>query len=135
LGVARATVNRWVQRDRARGEPALAALKQGRLPHPSLERAQVAQLTQLIRDYSPEQLQLPYPLWTLEAVAALIRQQCGQQLSRQAVSNYLRAWGLSPQKPAKRAREQCPEAVRRKTFLIVDRHPVHRAHQVQQWVA
>ncbi|PSP29294.1 MAG: hypothetical protein BRC59_09355, partial [Cyanobacteria bacterium SW_4_48_29] len=67
-----------------------------------------AQLTQLIRDYAPEQLQLPYPLWTLEAVAELIRQQCGQQLSRQAVSNYLHAWGRSPQKPAKRAREQCP---------------------------
>jgi len=70
LGVARATVNRWVQRYRARGEPALAARKQGRPPHPRLERAQVAQL---IRDYAPEQLQLPYPLWTLEAVAALIR--------------------------------------------------------------
>ncbi|PSO65071.1 MAG: hypothetical protein BRC36_04745, partial [Cyanobacteria bacterium QH_2_48_84] len=59
-------------------------------------------------DYAPEQLQLPYPLWTLEAVAELIRQQCGQQLSRQAVSNYLHVWGRSPQKPAKRAREQCP---------------------------
>ena len=111
LGVARATVKRWVQRERARGEPALAARKQGRPPHPNWERAQVAQLaqlTQLIRDYAPEQLQLPYPLWTLEAVAELIRQQCGQQLSRQAVSNYLHAWGRSPQKPAKRAREQCP---------------------------
>ena len=91
LGVARATVKRWVQRDRARGEPALAARKQGRPPHLNWERAQVAQLTQLIRDYAPEQLQLPYPLWTLEAVAELIRQQCGQQLSRQAVSNYLHA--------------------------------------------
>ncbi|PSP13111.1 MAG: hypothetical protein BRC49_03170 [Cyanobacteria bacterium SW_10_48_33] len=30
LGVARATVKCWVQRDRARGEPALAARKQGR---------------------------------------------------------------------------------------------------------
>jgi len=30
LGVARATVNRWVQCYRARGEPALAARKQGR---------------------------------------------------------------------------------------------------------
>ncbi|PSP30410.1 MAG: hypothetical protein BRC59_03515 [Cyanobacteria bacterium SW_4_48_29] len=25
-------------------------------------------------------------------------------------------------------------SVPRKVFLIVDRHPVHRAHQVQQWV-
>ena len=63
LGVARSTVNRWVQRYRARGEPALAARKQGRPPHPRLERAQVTRLTQLIRDCAPEQLQLPYPLW------------------------------------------------------------------------
>ena len=72
LGVARATVKRWVQRDRARGEPALAARKQGRPPHPNWERAQLAQLTQLIRDYAPEQLQLPYPLWTLAVWAAAI---------------------------------------------------------------
>ena len=26
-------------------------------------------------------------------------------------------------------------SVPRKVFLVVDRHPVHRAHQVQQWVA
>ena len=26
-------------------------------------------------------------------------------------------------------------SVQHKVFLIVDRHPVHRAHQVQQWVA
>ena len=38
LGVARATVKRWVQRDRARGEPALAARKQGRPPHLNWER-------------------------------------------------------------------------------------------------
>ena len=31
--MARATVKRWVQRERARGEPALAARKQGRPLH------------------------------------------------------------------------------------------------------
>ena len=39
LGVARPTVNRWVQRDHALGEPALAALKQGRPPHPNWKRS------------------------------------------------------------------------------------------------
>ena len=56
----------------------------------------------------------------LEAVAALIRQQCGQQLSRQVVGNYLR---------------RLVRSVPRKIFFIVDLHSVHRAHQVQQWVA
>ncbi|WP_390622263.1 winged helix-turn-helix domain-containing protein [Euhalothece natronophila] len=29
-------------------------------------------------------------------------------LSQTTIGRYLRRWGLSPQKPAKRAREQCP---------------------------
>ena len=53
----------------------------------------------------------------LEAVAALIRQQCGQQLSRQVVGNYLR---------------RLVRSVPRKIFFIVDLHSVHRTHQVQQ---
>ena len=112
LGVTRTAVNQWVQRYRAQGETALAARKQGRPAHPQLPPEQVSELTRLIRDCSPEQLGLAYVLWTREAVGELIQQQCGLQLSRQAVGNYLRNWGLSPQKPAKRAREQCPEAVR-----------------------
>ena len=38
-GVARATVKRWVQGERARGEAALAPRKQVRPPHPHWERA------------------------------------------------------------------------------------------------
>ena len=38
-GVARATVKRWVQGERARGEAALAPRKQVRPPHPQWERA------------------------------------------------------------------------------------------------
>ena len=105
-------MNRWVQRDRAWGEPALKARKQGGSPRPKLNRQQLAQTTRLVRDHAPDQLELPYALWTREAVGQLIQQQWGVRLSQQAVGNYLRAWGLSPQKPTKRAREQCPEALR-----------------------
>ncbi|PSP06523.1 MAG: hypothetical protein BRC54_07400 [Cyanobacteria bacterium SW_7_48_12] len=101
-------MNRWVQRDRAWGEPALKARKQGGSPRPKLNRQQLAQTTRLVRDHAPDQLELPYALWTREAVGQLIQQQWGVRLSQQAVGNYLRAWGLSPQKPTKRAREQCP---------------------------
>ena len=40
-GVALATVKRWVQRYRARGEAALAPRKQVRPPHPHWERGQL----------------------------------------------------------------------------------------------
>ncbi|PSO80658.1 MAG: hypothetical protein BRC44_05910, partial [Cyanobacteria bacterium QS_4_48_99] len=42
-------------------------------------------------------------LWTREAVSDLIRQQWGVKLFQKAVGNYLRPWGLSPQKPAQRS--------------------------------
>ncbi|PSO96904.1 MAG: hypothetical protein BRC48_05655 [Cyanobacteria bacterium QS_9_48_30] len=51
-------------------------------------------------------------LWTREAVSELIRQQWGVKLFQKAVGNYLRPWGLWPQKPAQRSREQSPEAVK-----------------------
>ena len=85
LGVTRPAVNRGVQRYRARGEKALAARKQARPSQPQLARDQVATTTRLIRNYAPEQLQLPYALWTREAVGQLIEQQWGVQLSQSAV--------------------------------------------------
>ena len=112
LGVTPTAVNLWVQRYRTQGEAALAARKQGRPRHPSLSDEQVTETTRLMREHAPDQLGLPYALWTREAVSQLIQQQWGIQLSQTTVGCYLRAWGLSPQKPAKRAREQCPEAVR-----------------------
>jgi transposase len=112
LGVTPTAVNLWVQRYRAQGEAALAARKQGRPRHPSLSDGQVAETTRLMRNHAPDQLELPYALWTREAVGELIQQQWGIGLSQTTVGRYLRAWGLPPQKPAKRAREQCPEAVR-----------------------
>ena len=112
LGVTPTAVNLWVQRYRAQGEAALAARQQGRPRHPSLSYEQAAETTRLMREHAPDQLGLPYALWTREAVGQLIQQQWGIRLSQTTVGRYLRAWGLSPQKPAKRAREQCPEAVR-----------------------
>ena len=94
LGVTPTAVNLWVQRYRARGEAALAARKQGLPRHPSLSDEQVAETTQLMRDQAPEQLELPYVLWTREAVGELIQRQWGIRLSRSTVGRYLRAWGL-----------------------------------------
>jgi hypothetical protein len=46
-------------------------------------------------------------------VGALIKQRFSLALSVWTVGRYLRCWGLTPQKPARRAYEQDPEAVRR----------------------
>jgi hypothetical protein len=45
-------------------------------------------------------------------VAELIASRLGIELTLQGVGKYLHRWGLTPQKPARQAREQDPEEVR-----------------------
>jgi transposase len=60
----------------------------------------------------PDQLQLPFALWTRAAVRELIRVRFGVRLSVRAVGEYLARWGYTPQKAARRAYERDDEAVK-----------------------
>jgi len=115
FGVSRQTVNGWVKAERAGGEPALASRKRGRRPgeQQALRPWQQAQIARAIRDKNPDQLKLPFFLWTREAVRDLIERRFGIRLSLVAVGSYLRRWGFTPQKPIRRAFEQDPARVRR----------------------
>jgi transposase len=68
-------------------------------------------IQKLIVDKTPDQLKFPFALWTREAVRQLVRRQCGIDMPVRTVGEYLRRWGFTPQKPAKRAREQNSTAV------------------------
>jgi transposase len=77
-----------------------------------------------IQDRCPDQLKLPYYLWTREAVGQLIARKFGVRLSIWTVGRYLNRWGFTPQKPIRRAFEQEPEAVRR---WLAKEYPAIRA--------
>jgi transposase len=113
FGVARGTVARWVSQYRRGGETELDRRPQGRPPAPKLKGAREEAIVALIETYSPDQLGLPTSLWTRETVGTLIKRRLGLALSVWTVGRYLRRWGFTPQKPARRAYEQDPEAVRR----------------------
>ncbi|CUA99143.1 IS630 family transposase [Thiomonas bhubaneswarensis] len=81
---------------------------QGRLLKPEQE----AFVRRTICDKRPEQLKMEFALWTRAAVMQFIEREFGVKLSIRATGEYLRRWGLTPQKPIKRAYEQRPEAVR-----------------------
>ena len=66
----------------------------------------------LISDRCPDQLNLPFALWTREAVGQLIEERYGVQLSISTVGRYLRRWGFTPQKPLRRAYERDPAKVK-----------------------
>jgi transposase len=80
--------------------------------HRRLTAEQEAQIQKLICDKTPDQLKLPYALWSRAAVAQLIVERFGIRLPVRTMGTYLSRWGFTPQKPIRRAYEQSPAAVR-----------------------
>ena len=76
-----------------------------------LTAEQEAGLQKLLVDKTPDQLKLAFALWTREAVRLAIKQLYGRDLPLRTITDYLKRWGFTPQKPAKRAYEQNPKAV------------------------
>ena len=110
--VSRASIHNWLRAVEQGGTTALKAHKRGPKPHSRLEGHQAATIVRMIEDRCPEQLHLPFALWTREAVQQLIAQRCGIDLSVWTVGRYLAKWGFTPQKPLRRAYEQDAETVK-----------------------
>src|SRR4030067_817512 len=113
FGVPRQTVGLWVKAHRRGGLRSLKAKKRGRPKGGTLLPWQAAQVVRAITDRTPAHVELPFYLWTREAVGRLIEDRFGIQLSVWTVGRYLAQWGFTPQKPARRAFERDPERGRR----------------------
>ena len=115
FGVHRSALTKWLAAYRAEGEAALTARPKGpaKGTRTLLTPKQAAMIRQLIVDKCPEQLKLPFFLWSREAVQELILRKCGVAVSINTAGNYLRAWGFTVQKPVRRAYEQNAAAVQR----------------------
>jgi transposase len=99
------------------GAGAIAKKRRGRRPGEqlTLQEEQATALRRMIIDKTPDQLKMPFALWTRQAVQQLIKQRYGIAMPIRTVGEYLKRWGFTAQKPAKRAYEQNPGAV--KTWL------------------
>jgi transposase len=115
FGVCRQSVNRWAVAHAQGGARALRAKKRGRRPGQGAKLLpwQAAVTARLIQDRCPDQLKLPFVLWTREAVAALIAHKWGVRFSLMHVGRCLKRWGFTPQKPVRRAYEREAPAVAR----------------------
>jgi transposase len=113
-GVSTHTISEWVSRYREQGEDALEVKAQGRPQGAgrALSPEQEDEIRRLVVDSTPQQQQIASATWTRQAVAELIASRVDIDLTLQGVGKYLRRWGLTPQKPARQAREQDPEEVR-----------------------
>lgn len=95
------------------GASAIVKGQRGRRPGEqlTLKEEQAAAIQKMIIDKTPDQLKMPFALWTRQAVQQLIKHQYKITMPIRTVGEYLKRWGFTPQKPAKRAYEQNPKAV------------------------
>ena len=115
VGVGERTVRQWVSYRRNHGLKALVRDERGRQTGQgrTLSAAQEKDIRRLILDRTPDQLKLPFALWTRKAVGQLILRRQGLRLPVRTLGEYLKRWGFTVQKPVQKALEQKPAAVRR----------------------
>lgn len=114
FGVSLRAVNKWMALDKAGGWRNLTLKRRGRRPGSGrLTLKQAARIRQQIIDHMPDQLKLGFYLWTRAAVAQLIEREVGVGLAVTTVGRYLKAWGMSAQKPVRRAYERNDAAIAR----------------------
>ncbi len=115
FGVRPNTVSDWMKSYKSDGSKGLQDSKRGVKSEDRklLTSLQELAIQRLILDVMPDQLKLPYALWTRKSVKELIEREFGVILALTTTGYYLRSWGYTPQKPKKRAYEQNPKAVQR----------------------
>lgn len=113
FGVSRYAIHLWMKAYKQEGEEGLKNRRKGPAKGfgKRLSATQEKQVKEWVMGKHPEQLQLPFYLWTRQAVRELIEDQFGKQVGLSTVGNYLKTWGFTPQKPVRRAFEQNNAAV------------------------
>lgn len=115
FGVDPNTITNWVKKYNSQGAKGLVDNKRGvnsedkKLLNQSQEKA----IQKMITDVMPDQLKLDYALWTRKAVKELVEREFKVVLAINTMGDYLRKWGFSPQKPKKKAYEQCDKKVQK----------------------
>jgi transposase len=113
FGVSRTSIDRWLAIVELGNITSLKSKPRGRPKGTQLAPHEAATTLRLITDRCPDQLKLPFALWTREAVQLLLAERFRLEVSVWTVGRYLAKWGLTPQKPLRRAYERDPVAVQR----------------------
>lgn len=114
VGVHYGVACRWIRAWKQGGEQAIKQGQRGRRSEEQrrLTAVQESVLKKLICDKNPDQMKLPFALWNRKAIQAVVKQMWNVRIAIRTVGDYLKRWGYTPQKPAKRAYERKPKAVK-----------------------
>ena len=90
------------------GESSLERKKYGRKPgsHMVLTEEEQRNIRQAVEKKIPEDFGIIGKLWTLGRTREYIEKQFGKTINERTLSDYMKRWGMSCQRPAKRARKQ-----------------------------
>ncbi|HEY9886367.1 MAG TPA: IS630 family transposase [Vampirovibrionales bacterium] len=111
--VSESALTKWLKKYRKGGYKALRSDKRGSgASQKKLSAHQTNALKKFIETKTPDQFGLPFLLWTREAIQMLIKKRYKVDVALQTLSEWLKNWGFSFQKPAKKALEQNPEAIK-----------------------
>ena len=115
VGAHYVTVCRWCKSYKDEGANGIRGKKRGRKigAFRTLTPEQEKELQKAIQDKCPDQMKLPFALWTRIAVQQLIKQLWSFDMPIRTVGEYLKRWGFTPQKPLRRAYKQNPKAVKK----------------------
>jgi transposase len=113
FGVNKNTVSNWCKQYEATGS--FKSKKKGVKSEDKklISNTQEKAIQLMIIDKMPDQLKLDYALWTRKAVKELVEREFGIVLAINTMGDYLRKWGFTPQKPKKKAYEQCSKKVQK----------------------
>ncbi len=112
-GCSYQSASKWRTLAKTQGMQSLRSRKRGPKPSPRIAAEDERAIRWAIRNDCPDQLLLPFALWSREAVVDLIKKQTGRVVSVWTAGRYLKRWGYTPQKPMRRAFERDEQAVRR----------------------
>jgi transposase len=112
-GIHLTTACKWYKSYLNGGKKAIEIKKRGRPlgSYRTLTSEQEKQLQKAMKDKCPDQLKLPFALWTRFAVQQLIKQLWSIDMPIRTVGEYLKRWGFTPQRPLRKAYKQNPKAV------------------------
>ena len=113
FGVSDAVIYKWIKVRGTRKKNWFKQEKRGRPSQIRLTKEQEKKVKNMVIDKCPDQLKLPYALWTRDAVGDLLREKFDVDVSVWTVGRYLRNWGFTPQKPIYKAYEQKSPEVRK----------------------
>ena len=95
------------------GASSLERKKYGRKPgsHMVLTEEEQENIRKAVEENIPEDFGITGKLWTLGRTREYIEKQFRKTINERTLSDYMRRWGMSCQRPAKRARKQDPKGI------------------------